>query len=481
MSTFTCASTGQSISLTRQIARSGEGEVWQTNLRGILAKVYHNPTPQRIRKLEVMVAHPPRDPNAEINHVSFAWVKSVLQTHSGQPVGFLMPEISNSVPLLDVYNPSRRQKVLPGFNWLYLHTTAMNIASIIWAIHHAGYVLGDIKPENILVNERALPAIIDTDSFQVRHPQTGEIYHCPVGSEGFTPVELMSQTLTTVEQTEVHDRFRLGIIIYLLLFGDHPFKGKWIGEGDSPLPSELLRQGFWCYAPNSLIQAGPLTIPLEIVHPALQDCFLRCFNEGHRKPELRPTPADWVRALKAARAELVPCKQGKNHWYSKTYGRCYWCDRKANLGIDIFPALTTAARNPAVKAFKRASTTLKQVTGQWTAQPGTASFTPGRLLQTARTTAQQVARQLPGQTPTQIPTGSVNQPPAPASTSPAADWSKFGTAAVLLVGVFTLLIFLSRSKVDTSEIELTVVGVLLCLGLVAIGFLWQKVIDKLNP
>jgi DNA-binding helix-hairpin-helix protein with protein kinase domain len=221
--------------------------------------------------------------------------------------------------------------VLPGFSWLYLHTTAMNIASIVWAIHRAGYVLGDIKSENILVNNRALPAVIDTDSFQVRHPNTGEVYPCLVGSEGFTPVELMGKDLATVEQTVLHDRFRLGIIIYLLLFGDYPFKGVWVGPGDSPPPNDLLRDGYWSYASNSLIQPGPLTIPLNVVHPAVRQCFLRCFNEGHVNPELRPTPADWVNALKLARAELQVCKKVKSHTYSQTYGKCYWCDREPSF------------------------------------------------------------------------------------------------------------------------------------------------------
>ncbi len=237
MSTFICSTTNQSISLIDRIAKSGEGEVWRTNLDGYLAKIYNVPDDRRIRKLEVMIAHPPKDPNAAINHVSFAWPKFLLLNGSGNAVGFLMPEIASSVQLLDVYNPQRRQKVVPGFSWLYLHTTAMNIASIVWAIHRAGYVLGDIKPENILVNNRALPAVIDTDSFQVRHPETQEVYRCLVGSEGFTPVELMGKDLATIEQTELHDRFRLGIIIYLLLFGDYPYKGRWVGAG---IPHHLM-------------------------------------------------------------------------------------------------------------------------------------------------------------------------------------------------------------------------------------------------
>lgn len=478
MPSYICASTNQPITLTQQIARSGEGEVWKTNLPGTLAKVYHSPDEQRIRKLEVMIAHPPKDPNAAMNHISFAFPKSLLKDANGQCVGFLMPEISESVQLLDVYNPLRRQRVLPGFNWLYLHTTAMNIASIVGAIHQAGYVVGDIKSENILVNNRALPAIIDTDSFQVRHPKTGEIFHCRVGSEGFTPVELMGQDLELIEQTEVHDRFRLGVIIYLLLFGDYPFKGKWIGAGDSPPPSELLRQGFWCYAPHSLIQPGPLSIPLDIVHSELQQCFLRCFNSGHRNPELRPSPADWISALQAARSELVACKKVKNHWYSKTYGRCYWCDRKANLGIDIFPAVITPSQKAAIKTFRKAKAPVEQLAKKIKFQiPRTNTVSPQAIKQTVKNTAQSIKSQLSTST-FQVPTSSI-QAATPASRN-LTNWKGLGTAIGAFAGIFALLIFLSRSKVDTGEIELTAVGGLLCLGLVAIGYLWLRVIDRYN-
>jgi hypothetical protein len=75
----------------------------------------------------------------------------------------------------------------------------------------------------------------------------------------------------------------------------------------------------------------------------------------------------------------------------------------------------------------------------------------------------------------------VNQPSLAASGSNPTDWSKLGTVVVALASIFALLIFLSRSKVDTGEMELTAVGAFLCLGLVGIGFLWLKVIDRLNP
>ena len=88
-------------------------------------------------------------------------------------------------------------------------------------------------------------AVIDTDSFQVRDSESGQVYRCTVGSEGFTPAELLGKDFHTSDQTQIHDLFRLGVLIHYLLFGYHPFSGQWTGAGESPEQTELIRQGYW--------------------------------------------------------------------------------------------------------------------------------------------------------------------------------------------------------------------------------------------
>jgi DNA-binding helix-hairpin-helix protein with protein kinase domain len=345
-------SNNQPVSLTKQIANSGEGQVWETNLSGYLAKIYHDPTPARIAKLKVMLANPPADPMLSHNHVSIAWVSDLLKDSNDKYLGFLMPAIADSKQLSSVYNPRLRKKVAPGFNWYYLHVTVLNTAWIIQSIHAKGYVLGDIKLENILVNNRAMTAVIDTDSFQVRDPQSNQVYPCTVGSEGFTPPELLGKDFDTTNQTEIHDRFRLGVLIHYLLFGYHPFSGNWTGVGESPEQTELIKQGYWYGGHNSPIRATKTTIPLYVVHPELEQLFLKCFNEGHIKPHLRPTALDWHNALEVAVNQLTSCNQVDSHHYSKTYGECYWCERAADLGVDIFPGGIGKAKIP----FKKSET-----------------------------------------------------------------------------------------------------------------------------
>ena len=192
------------------------------------------------------------------------------------------------------------------------------------------------KLQNILVNNRALPTIIDTDSFQVVDPIQNKVYRCLVASEGFTPSELIGKDIDSITQSAIHDRFRLGVVIYYLLFGGPPFRVSWQGSGDMPEQVELIRRGFWPYAPNSLIQPNNNTIPLDIIHPELQRCFLLCFNDGHKNPSKRPSAKVWLGALEVAFNELQSCGKIDSHFYGLSYGHCYLCDRAQNLGIDIF-------------------------------------------------------------------------------------------------------------------------------------------------
>ena len=332
-------SNNQIIALTKEIANSGEGKVWETNLDGYLAKIYHDPTPARIAKLKVMLANPPADPMLSHNHVSIAWVSDLLKDSNGKYVGFLMPAIANSKPLSSVCNPKLRKRNAEGFNWYYLHVTALNTAWIVRAIHAKGYVLGDIKLENILVNDRAMIAVIDTDSFQVRDTSAKKVYLCTVGSEGFTPPELIGKDFHKVKQSQNQDCFRLGVLIHYLLFGYHPFSGSWTGVGECPEQTELIRQGYWYGGHNSPIRASAATIPLDVVHPKLKKLFLQCFNDGHEQSHLRPSAEDWHNALETAVNDLTACNRIDNHHYSKHYGKCYWCDRADKLGVDIFPGV----------------------------------------------------------------------------------------------------------------------------------------------
>ena len=343
-------SKGKPLKLEKIITQAGgEGVIWETDRGDLVAKIYKpramKETEEILRKrskLNAMIASPPHNPTETQGHTSIAWPLDVLTNTSHEFCGFLMPRIQG-VNLIHVYNPKLRQKTLNDFNWQYLHVAAQNLAWIIQLIHDKGYVIGDIKPENILVNNRALISIVDTDSFQVTDPVGGMVHLCPVGSIGLTPPELLGVDLGKVVQNHGHDNFRLAIIIYkLLLGGEPPYSGRWQGTSDPPASEdEFIKRKLWPYSGDNLIAPSARTIPLTIVHPVLKELFLKCFNEGHSTPSERPSAKAWYNALTIARQDLVQCTQKKNHYYGKIYGqsysRCYWCHRSSSLSVDIFP------------------------------------------------------------------------------------------------------------------------------------------------
>jgi apolipoprotein N-acyltransferase len=65
----------------------------------------------------------------------------------------------------------------------------------------------------------------------------------------------------------------------------------------------------------------------------------------------------------------------------------------------------------------------------------------------------------------------------PSMTWPT-EWLRLVGVWVIVIGIFALLMVLSQSKMDRQDDQLTVVGTVLCLGLVGLCFAWMKVIKK---
>src|SRR4051794_35737897 len=122
-------SSGQTIVLDSKlrVGSGGEGDIYALPIEQTLAaKIYHQPTSERARKLVVMLANPPEDPMARQAQSSIAWPCDLLHDTGNQVVGFLMPRVTGVRPIIDFYNPRSRLKHCPLFNYPYLLHTARN-------------------------------------------------------------------------------------------------------------------------------------------------------------------------------------------------------------------------------------------------------------------------------------------------------------------------------------------------------------------
>lgn len=208
-------------------------------------------------------------------------------------------------------------------------------------------MIGDLKHSNVLVSQRALVTLVDTDSFQVRDPNSGRIYPCQVGTPDYTPPERGQDLSSTVPLRPEHDLFALGVLIFqLLMEGTHPFAGVYMGEGEPPPFEERIADGHFPYGtdPGPYRPGKRTAPPFEMLPPPLQALFQRCFEAGHRDPPTRPDAKTWRTALDEACSALRLCAVNPHHFYSDHLSDCPWCARRDTQlrGLDPFPAALPA-------------------------------------------------------------------------------------------------------------------------------------------
>jgi len=321
---------GESIWLGESVGRGGEATVYRVRGQtGWLAKIYEQGArPNYADKLTWMISHPPENPTRSIAHPSLAWPSALLYDSKDKLAGYMMPHIHAAVPMLEVFNPRRRQATLPRFDRRYLHRTARNLSAALTALHTRGYVVGDLNESNVLVTPSALISLIDTDSFQVQEVRDSQtLYHpCPVGKLEYTPPELHSQAIGSIVRQPEHDAFALGVLIFqLLMEGSHPFRAQWQGGGDPPPIETRIAQGVFPYTtiPDSRVRPPKGVPDLNRLHPVLVELVFRCFIDGHKDPQQRPVPGQWERALATAENALVQCPN--RHLFSNHLTECPHC------------------------------------------------------------------------------------------------------------------------------------------------------------
>ena len=331
---------GTLVTLTKEIGQGGKGSVHKTNSPGNLAKIFLKKCdPLTQKKLAECVRIFPQFAQAKLNgHPLLGWPNEMLVNNQGEIVGFLMPEIPNSYSL-DIYtNPKLRKHKRIKTDFAKQTTLALYLSGLLHGVHQQNVVVGDLKPNNFMVenNSNTIPSLIDCDSSQLVLGRN--VYPCDVTTEGYTPPELHGKKLARQIQTREMDNFRLAVIIYEILFNDHPFSGRWIGSDNVPSRDELIYRGYWPYANrHSLIKPGKHRLPLNIVHPSLQQLFLQCFNDGLYDPSKRPTPAEWGKALKVAHSSMKQCSRVPTHVYDSHSPSCYWCDFAQQHNSDLYP------------------------------------------------------------------------------------------------------------------------------------------------
>jgi DNA-binding helix-hairpin-helix protein with protein kinase domain len=328
-----CDVDGREAGLGRCLGQGGEGAVYAVPMwpRSV-AKIYaRRPDDQTQMKLAAMV----QLGTPEL--ASFAaWPQRLLlDPKAGTVLGFLMPRVDAHREVHALYGPTDRKAAFPDASWAFLVRAARNFAAAVDAVHRHGHVIGDVNQGNVIVSRKATVRLIDCDSFQVTH--LGHTYPCRVGVPLFTPPELQGQRLDAVQRTPDHDRFGLAVLVFHLLFmGRHPFAGRHPRRFLSV--DAAIREGLFAFGREARGQGWeppPFSLPLEEVTPLVAALFERAFGREAAAGGLRPSAAEWVRALDELEERLVTCADDPRHVHVRANGSCPWC-RIENAGGPCF-------------------------------------------------------------------------------------------------------------------------------------------------
>lgn len=305
-------------------AGGGEGDVYDVvGAPGYVAKVYKldKRTTERERKLSVMVSNKPSVME------QYAWPLDVLY-ENGQFIGYIMPKINGKEKLRNIYVYDKRK----GKPWSLFIAIAKNLSAAVHNVHEIHQVVGDLNPENILVNPNdGMVTLVDTDSYHIS--DSSRTYRCGVGMPEFVAPELQgihfpSAPLPTF--TPESDRFALAVLIFALLMnGAHPFSCKVISGSSSKFqPIDNMQNGKCAFFPDS--RSSNMDIPryapdLSSLPDNIQKLFRRAFVAGHSTPSLRPSAEEWYNALEQLEDNLKTCLKDTQHIYYYGAKECPWC------------------------------------------------------------------------------------------------------------------------------------------------------------
>lgn len=169
-----------------------------------------------------------------------------------------------------------------------------NIASLINYLHQDGrYVIGDIKPENILMTTRAGISLVDVDSVQITDNN-----RVLFSNEASTPEYCPAEYLINPKQIKAQsfDLFSMAVLFYQILIGTHPYTYTIpIQQKQNDITGNIMTGYYANGKKKNSINRPPCHQLFDYLPFAVQELFNRAF-EG--KPSQRPTALEWKNALK---------------------------------------------------------------------------------------------------------------------------------------------------------------------------------------
>lgn len=197
---------------------------------------------------------------------------AVLQARpAGSPPFLVMPRYRGAT--LAAMARGGRRLPLAAVVW-----TLRQAAEALSALHEAGWLHGDVKPHNLVLDEQGHVTLLDLGFVQRLNEPAGVADRPLLGTLRYLPPEMIRSSVQADQRSDIYS---LGAVAYELIAGRPPFEGR--------SAAELAEQH--CYARPPAIRKFAPSTPDSLVR--LVDAMLA--KQGFRRPESKEVVDTLVR------------------------------------------------------------------------------------------------------------------------------------------------------------------------------------------
>lgn len=222
---------GRKIQLSKVISKGGEGTIFITDVDGYVCKIFHSHRInfEKSEKLKYLVNRP-------VRFEGICWPEKIVYDEDQIPVGYLM-KTARGKSMSSIFDgEDMLVESFPGIQRSDLVKICISLFEQYHYLHLLGVVVGDIRMNNVIIDDNAKTYLVDLDSCQI------ENFPCCVGDEDYTPAELQGKDFSTFMRTFYNERFSWSVIGFNCLFlGQHPYAQR---NGQDTIADEIALHTF---------------------------------------------------------------------------------------------------------------------------------------------------------------------------------------------------------------------------------------------